>query len=135
MSPAPDNRQCEVAGSQAASTINVTVVRSNFTNSLIAHSAVGLKTLGVLLVFGQFHVKIEAHMKRILFFSWLLVALSVQAAGKQSRPNILFAFADDWGRYASAYAKVDGRPSPNDVIKTPHFDRVAREGVLLRTPL
>lgn len=71
-------------------------------------------------------------MKRILFFSWLLVALSVQAAGKQSRPNILFAFADDWGRYASAYAKVDGRPSPNDVIKTPHFDRVAREGVLFK---
>ena len=68
-------------------------------------------------------------MKRILFFSLLLVALDVQA---MKRPNILFAFADDWGRYASAYAKVDGRPSPNDVIKTPHFDRVAREGVLFK---
>ncbi len=64
-------------------------------------------------------------MKRILFFSLLLVALGVQAV---EPPNILFAFADDWGRHASAYAKVDGRPSPNDIIKTPHFDRMAREG-------
>ncbi len=48
------------------------------------------------------------------------------------RWNILFCFADDWGRYASAYAKVDGRPSLNDVIKTPNVDRVAREGTLFR---
>lgn len=48
------------------------------------------------------------------------------------RPNILFAFADDWGRYASAYAAVDGAGSPNDLIKTPNFDRVAREGVLFK---
>ncbi len=47
--------------------------------------------------------------------------------------NILFVFADDWGRYASAYAKVDGRPTPNDIIKTPNVDRVAREGVLFRS--
>jgi arylsulfatase A-like enzyme len=48
------------------------------------------------------------------------------------RPNILFVFADDWGRYASAYAPIDNVPSFNDVIKTPHVDRVAREGVLFR---
>jgi len=62
-----------VAGSQAASTVNTTVVRNNFTASLIAYSTVGLKALEVLPVFGQFHVKIEARMKRILFyhgFSW-----------------------------------------------------------------
>jgi uncharacterized sulfatase len=47
-----------------------------------------------------------------------------------SRPNILFAFADDWGRYASAYAQVEGPLSLNGLIRTPHFDRVAREGVL-----
>ena len=46
-----------------------------------------------------------------------------------SRPNILFAFADDWGRYASAYAKLEPG-GPNDVIRTPNFDRIAREGVL-----
>ncbi|NOX99120.1 MAG: sulfatase [Verrucomicrobia bacterium] len=46
------------------------------------------------------------------------------------RPNIVFAFADDWGRYASAYAKVDKKAGPNAILKTPNFDRVAREGVL-----
>jgi len=82
-----------------------------------------------LLVFRLLDGRIAARMKRILFLSLLLLALNLHAA---KRPNILFAFADDWGRYASAYAKVDGRPSPNDVIRTPHFDRVAREGVLFK---
>ncbi|MHB8897410.1 MAG: sulfatase family protein [Thermoguttaceae bacterium] len=45
------------------------------------------------------------------------------------RPNILFAFADDWGRYASAYATLEPG-GPSDVVRTPHFDRVAREGAL-----
>jgi arylsulfatase A-like enzyme len=54
------------------------------------------------------------------------------AAEPLPRPNILFVFADDWGRYASAYAPVDKVPSPNDVIKTPHVDRIAREGALFR---
>jgi N-sulfoglucosamine sulfohydrolase len=48
------------------------------------------------------------------------------------RWNILFIFADDWGRYASAYKGLDGRPTLNDVIKTPNIDRVAREGALFR---
>ncbi len=40
-----------------------------------------------------------------------------------SRPNILFAIADDWGwPHAGAY----GDP----VIKTPTFDRIAKQGVL-----
>jgi arylsulfatase A-like enzyme len=47
-------------------------------------------------------------------------------------PNILFVFADDWGRLASAYAKLDGPGTINDLVKTPNFDRVAREGVLVR---
>jgi arylsulfatase A-like enzyme len=54
------------------------------------------------------------------------------AEGAPPRWNILFLFADDWGRYASAYAGLDGRPSLNDVVKTPHVDRVAREGTLFR---
>ena len=47
------------------------------------------------------------------------------------KPNIVFAFADDWGRYASAY---QGRPRENSIhelIKTPNFDWVADEGALL----
>ena len=53
-------------------------------------------------------------------------------AAEPRRPNILFAFADDWGRYAGAYAKLDGPGTINDLVRTPNFDRVAREGVLFR---
>ena len=48
-----------------------------------------------------------------------------------TRPNILLMFADDLGRYASAYADP-AAPSPNDIIKTPVFDRVAGEGALFQ---
>lgn len=42
---------------------------------------------------------------------------------QQKRPNILFVIGDDWGyRHAGVYGC--------DWIKTPNFDRVAREGVL-----
>ncbi len=51
------------------------------------------------------------------------------AAESSKRPNIVFAFADDWGRYASIYATLKAG-TPNDIIKTPHIDRVAKEGVL-----
>jgi arylsulfatase A-like enzyme len=59
------------------------------------------------------------------------ISTSVHAA-ETKPPNILFAFADDWGRIASAYAKIDGPGTINDIVKTPNFDRVAREGVLVR---
>ncbi len=50
----------------------------------------------------------------------LFAVLSVSAA---KRPNILFAFADDWGwPHAGAYG--------DKTVKTPAFDRLAREGVL-----
>lgn len=45
------------------------------------------------------------------------------------RPHIVMCFADDWGLYASAYGKLNPG-GPNDVISTPHFDRIAGEGVL-----
>ena len=63
----------------------------------------------------------------------LLLTVGVSAAAaRESRPNILFAFADDWGRQASAYAKLDGPGGVNDIVTTPHFDRVAAKGVLFR---
>ncbi len=46
------------------------------------------------------------------------------------KPNILFAFADDWGRYASAYRRFEGHNSISALIDTPNFDRVAREGAV-----
>ena len=46
------------------------------------------------------------------------------------RPNILFAFADDWGRYASAYRNQPGENNIHELIKTPNFDKIANEGAL-----
>lgn len=63
----------------------------------------------------------------------LFVALGFSVQADPMRPNIVFAFADDWGRHASAYARVDGPGTVNDLLHTPHFDRVAEEGVLFRT--
>ncbi len=48
------------------------------------------------------------------------------------RPNIVFAFADDWGRYASAYRGHPGESSIHELIETPNFDRIAKEGALFR---
>ncbi len=62
-----------------------------------------------------------------------LFACAVATLAAEQRPNILFCFADDWGRYARAYDAADGgRPSPNQVVTTPSVDRVAKEGVLFR---
>ena len=64
-------------------------------------------------------------MKR--FLTLLFVAIGTPLYAAEKAPNIVFAFADDLGCYASIYADPE-HPSPNDVIKTPNFDRVAREG-------
>lgn len=44
------------------------------------------------------------------------------------QPNILFAFADDWGRYASCYADSPGASPLCRLITTPAIDRISREG-------
>jgi N-sulfoglucosamine sulfohydrolase len=62
----------------------------------------------------------------------LLGTSNVEAGNMDAKPNILFVFADDWGRYASCYKGLDGRPTLNDVVMTPNVDRVAKDGVLFR---
>jgi len=62
----------------------------------------------------------------------LLGTSNMEAGNMVAKPNILFVFADDWGRYASCYKGLDGRPTLNDVVKTPNVDRVAKDGVLFR---
>ena len=72
-------------------------------------------------------------VNRLLLVLALLSALRLGAAESAApRWNILFVFADDWGRYAGVYGRIDGRPSLNDVVTTPHVDRIAREGVTFR---
>ena len=71
-------------------------------------------------------------MRRVFFLFkivaglWIGVSATARctfAAELRSRPNILFALADDWGfGHAGAYGCT--------WVKTPAFDRVAREGVL-----
>ncbi|MBG88973.1 MAG: hypothetical protein CMO80_19010 [Verrucomicrobiales bacterium] len=46
-----------------------------------------------------------------------------------TRPNILFFFVDDLRRYAGVYADPNRR-SLNDIVKTPNFDRIGREGAV-----
>ncbi len=50
---------------------------------------------------------------------------SFGARADKNRPNILFCLADDW---SWPHAGISG----DKVVKTPTFDRVAREGVLFR---
>ncbi|MBL9199991.1 MAG: sulfatase [Opitutaceae bacterium] len=61
-----------------------------------------------------------------LFVTWLPPIQGAQpaAAAKPPAPNILFAIADDWGAHAGAYG--------TKWVKTPNFDRVARDGLLFR---
>ncbi len=71
----------------------------------------------------------SARFPRILGIACLLsvwlIATGDCAAAEGERPNILFAIADDWGwPHASAYGDA--------VVKTPTFDRLAREGALFR---
>lgn len=62
----------------------------------------------------------------------LLGLMMTAAHAAPKRPNIVFAFADDWGRHASAYAKTDGPGTENDVVSTPNFDALSRSGVLFK---
>ncbi len=60
-------------------------------------------------------------------YKWLyigmLTGISCAFSHASEQPNILFAIADDWGCHAGAYGTTPW-------IKTPAFDRLAREGVL-----
>lgn len=78
---------------------------------------------------GRF-IPLHLHLACFLFLAFI-----ASAATAADRPNIIFAFADDWGRYASAYSDLGENGSTGgicDAISTPHFDRVASEGLLFR---
>ena len=71
-------------------------------------------------------------MQKNICLMVVVVCLLASVVRAAERPNILFAFADDWGRHASAYAKIDGPGTENDAIQTPNFDALAKTGVLFR---
>ena len=53
------------------------------------------------------------------FASLMAFGLCSLASGNDT-PNIVFIFADDWGRIASAYAELDPG-GPSDIVSTPNF--------------
>lgn len=62
---------------------------------------------------------------KLTFIASLLFASIITASAATQRPNILFAIADDWSfGHAGAYGC--------EWVETPHFDRVAREGILFQ---
>ncbi len=62
-------------------------------------------------------------MRPTLLFAALCAAFAGLNAAEPKRPNILFVIADDWGNgHAGAYGC--------SWIKTPNFDRLAKEGLL-----
>ena len=65
----------------------------------------------------------------VSILSALCLPSLLSSANAEEPPNILFFFVDDWGRYASIYADPE-KPSFNDHISTPNFDRIGREGVI-----
>lgn len=71
-------------------------------------------------------------MKRLLALLLIFLAGPAAATAAEKTPNILFLFADDWGKYASIYAEVEGKGGINDVVRTPNFDKIAKAGVLFR---
>jgi N-sulfoglucosamine sulfohydrolase len=69
---------------------------------------------------------------RLLSVLALLFATSAFAKSAPERPNILFFFADDWGRFARVYADHGNLAGTNGLLRTPNLDRLAKEGVLFR---
>ena len=62
-------------------------------------------------------------MKLCYFTTAGFLMASIVDGQAADRPNVLFLFADDWGRHASAYAAVDGTGTVNDAVSTPNFDK------------
>ena len=62
----------------------------------------------------------------VLLLTLLTAPKIGSAIAAETRPNILFIIFDDWGwQHAGAYGC--------DWVKTPNFDRVAKEGVLFKS--
>lgn len=86
---------------------------------------------------GGTHAMFNSTCFRTIAATVVLIATALAAApncsaAAEDRPNILFAFADDWGRYAGAYAALEQGGSIHEIVQTPNFDRLAKRGVLFR---
>ncbi len=60
----------------------------------------------------------------------LIMLPSCQQDENHVKPNILFLFADDWGKYASIYDEIEGGNTINSVFETPNIDGVGEDGIV-----
>ena len=67
---------------------------------------------------------------KTLFVVLSMLIFSCSTENIEVKPNILFLFADDWGRYAGIYNHFDTEPGPNSVIQTPNIDNLAEQGII-----
>ena len=82
-----------------------------------------MKTYGAVNTTRRDFLKIAGLSTGVSFLPGCLASDDSAFNSKASRPNILFCIADDWGwPHAGAYGDA--------VVKTPTFDRLAREGIL-----
>ena len=78
------------------------------------------------------HVLYQAFLSIFYRGGVMLATLTGLWAQGQEHPNVLIAFADDWGRFASAYQDQGPYSGLNRLLSTPTFDRVAQKGVLFQ---
>ena len=68
----------------------------------------------------------------LTFGSAIVAILSLGSSCLAQQPNFLFLFADDYGRFASVYAKHEPNEPLQRLVRTPNIDRIAQRGVLFR---
>ena len=69
-------------------------------------------------------------MNKVVGILWFVMVGFSSLQADDKRPNILFAFADDWGKYAGCYARTAGPDSLQDLVKTPTIDSIANHGTI-----
>ncbi len=71
-------------------------------------------------------------MKPFLLALLFFVTGPLRTTHAAAPPNILFLFADDWGKFASCYQDAPETGLLNQVVRTPHLDRLALTAVRFR---
>ncbi|MDD7985156.1 hypothetical protein PQO01_09360 [Lentisphaera marina] len=73
-------------------------------------------------------------MKKLITTLVISMACSLFAdeSGAGKKPNILFFYADDWGKMASCYTDDSVFGKMNETFQTPTIDRLANEGARFR---
>ena len=69
-------------------------------------------------------------LSKSIGLSLLSALFVVEKSNAEKRPNILFAFADDWGRHAGIYHEKENDNLLSSIVSTPNIDKLAREGAL-----